>query len=703
MIEYLKHIFRSLKTFDLSILVLFFHFFKSEKRFDASEFIQKGDFSSKNFKSWLNFDSDISIDEISDQLKWNSSQWLNHNFDLLGTGWCSRNIGSKPVGFLGYTIPESKSFELIQKSILSERASGLIDTNYIQLDWQKDIKSGYQWDVNLDSVLQSKFLKLPYGVDIKIPWELARLNHLPLLMLSARFDLANKEICLKEFKNIVCDFIANNPYKKGVNWANAMEVGIRAVNILAAFDIATGIKGFQEILNSKFQAILFDSLFDHARFIIENSEYKRGFTNNHYYANISALLFIGNYFSKSKSGKNLLNIAAREVFVETDKQFLQDGGNFEASTHYHRLSTEMLLWNCFILGDKNISALIEEDFNLMWHSNFKVSSNCEIEKEELLFKASKALEFSHAITKDNGNIAACGDQDSGRYLKFNIEGNWLSFNELKKTDHQINLGNYKWVESEKLWIENDLSQKCIQILGKNLSKLQIKTIDNYPFEAKLSNLINQNEIEKIPILKPKSLKFGDLLYWHTSTIFYPGEVENLKRNIEWYIFPTFGIYIARSDHFFLSINATNNHLKKYWSHGKNDKLSFELRVLNKDIIVDPGSFIYTPDEKLRNKFRSTASHSTISVKNQEQNRWPKGKRGIFNLYNESRCKYLSQVDNKITLLCEYRGIKHIRTFVIHNDHLEIIDECTHDFNTHFNYLNLCSEHYGRWRRTEKES
>ncbi|QNL20896.1 alginate lyase family protein [Hyphobacterium sp. CCMP332] len=703
MIDYLKHIFRSLKTFEISIFVLFFHFFKREKKIDASEYIQKGDFSSKNFKSWLKIESDVSIEEIKVQLEWNSSQWLKHNFDLLGTGWCSRNIGAIPVGFLGYTNPETNNNRPVQKSILSERASALVDDNYIYLDWQRDIKSGYLWDINLDSNSQSNFLSFPYSVDVKIPWELARLNHLPLLLLSAQHDLVNQEACLKEYKNIVCDFIANNPYKKGVNWSNAMEVSIRAVNILAAYDISMGIDDSNKILESNFQAILFDSLFEHTRFILENSEFKKGYTNNHYYANISALLFIGNYFSKSKSGKNLLNIAAREIFVETNKQFLPDGGNFESSTHYHRLSTEMLIWNCIILSDKNTSALIDEDFELKWNNNYKVSENYEIEKDQLQFKAIKALEFSHAITKGNGNIAGCGDQDSGRFLKFNLEGKWQSFNDLKKYDHQIHLGNYQWNESEQLWVENDLSQNCIQVLGKALSKLEVGTIENYPFEAVLSNLLIQNEIEKIPILKPKSVKFGDLLYWHTSTIFYPGEIENLKRNLDWYIFPFFGIYIARTKHFFLSINATNNHLKKYWSHGKNDKLSFELRALDKDIIVDPGSFIYTPDEKLRNKFRSTSSHSTISVKNKEQNRWPKGKRSIFNLYNESRCKFLSQTDNRISILCEYRGIKHVRTFIIHNDHLEIVDECTHEFSTHFNYLNLYSEHYGRWRKAKKES
>ena len=37
-----------------------------------------------------------------------------------------------------------------------------------------------------------------------------------------------------------------------------------------------------------------------------------------------------------------------------------------------------------------------------------------------------------------------------------------------------------------------------------------------------------------------------------------------------------------------------------------------------DIIVDPGTYVYTPYPEWRNKFRSTAFHNTIKIDNREQ-------------------------------------------------------------------------------------
>ena len=40
------------------------------------------------------------------------------------------------------------------------------------------------------------------------------------------------------------------------------------------------------------------------------------------------------------------------------------------------------------------------------------------------------------------------------------------------------------------------------------------------------------------------------------------------------------------------------------SHAHNDIFSIELNVDGKDIIIDPGSFVYSSNETVRNQFRS---------------------------------------------------------------------------------------------------
>jgi hypothetical protein len=55
------------------------------------------------------------------------------------------------------------------------------------------------------------------------------------------------------------------------------------------------------------------------------------------------------------------------------------------------------------------------------------------------------------------------------------------------------------------------------------------------------------------------------------------------------------------------------------SHAHNDALSFELSFGAQPLVIDPGSYLYTADPVERNRFRSTAFHSTLQIDGAEQN------------------------------------------------------------------------------------
>ncbi|MWV43697.1 hypothetical protein GRF59_08610 [Paenibacillus sp. HJL G12] len=84
-------------------------------------------------------------------------------------------------------------------------------------------------------------------------------------------------------------------------------------------------------------------------------------------------------------------------------------------------------------------------------------------------------------------------------------------------------------------------------------------------------------------------------------------------------FPDGGYYILRSAQAYCLIRCGENSFHGHGAHSHNDQLSFELHVKGKDILVDPGSYVYSADFRARNLFRSTAMHNTLQIGELEQN------------------------------------------------------------------------------------
>ena len=170
--------------------------------------------------------------------KYLSKMYVEHKFDLLGSGWVKNSYDSVAFGLEGYKY----DMNVVAPSSVSE--------GYEPIDWQKDFKSGFRWSEKKWYKDQRIAHKL--GSDIKVPWELARLQHLPQLAIFTMMDPNLKEQNLKEFKNQILDFIRNNPPRMGVNWTCTMDVGIRVANMLVAYDIFCQIDG-GGILDQKFK------------------------------------------------------------------------------------------------------------------------------------------------------------------------------------------------------------------------------------------------------------------------------------------------------------------------------------------------------------------------------------------------------------------------------------------------------------------
>lgn len=148
-----------------------------------------------------------------------------------------------------------------------------------------------------------------------------------------------------------------------------------------------------------------------------------------------------------------------------------------------------------------------------------------------------------------------------------------------------------------------------------------------------------------------------------------------------------GIYVMRHKKDYMVISCGPNGQGDRGGHAHNDKLSFELCVNGKDVIVDPGTYVYTSDPNLRNLFRSTKYHNTISFNGIEQNKL----RGVFTLSNDakSRCLYFGEKDEIIKFVGEvkYKNKEVSSEFFLDKKNKSLIvnikSNCIGDFNLHF--------------------
>lgn len=417
---------------------------------------------------------------------------------------------------------------------------------YQPIDWHSDFKAGYRWDP------QTFYKNIKYGhvrgVDIKVPWELSRFQHLNTL--GQAYVLTGDKKYREEFVNQVTDWIDTNPVAFGVNWSCTMDVAIRAANWLAAKEF------FEEsALSKKFLNKFYVSIYEHGRFIRNHLEYSPTLTTNHYVADLAGLFFIAVYCPFFKESVSWQKFCVNELSKEIQKQVYEDGCDFEASTSYHRLVLEMFFY-CELLGKR---AGVEFP-------------------QEYQDKVRKMFEFSLYCIKPNGKIPQIGDNDNGRYLIF-------SSRPVLEHKYLLSLAAIYYQDSTFKLQQFEFDEEAFWMFGAQ---------GNMTFEQ------------------------------------LPARTESLKSRA----FPNAGWYIMRHNNDYCFISCGPNGQDGRGGHAHNDKLSFELMLNGEDVIVDPGTYIYTPYPKWRNNFRSTAFHNTVKIDIFEQNDLTKD---LFALKDNSVC------------------------------------------------------------------
>lgn len=322
----------------------------------------------------------------------------SHYFDLLGSGLVKVAFNTTYNGFLGFNystpliIAEHDDFNELLPREHKDKSKILrtfISSGYESIDWFVDFRSGYRW--SLDYYKHIKYGNKE-GVDIKVPWELARLQHLFDLSLCCRFVDNNQKSALKqEIVNQLFDFISHNPPFHGPNWISPMEVSIRSVNII--FSLFELKRNKLDIDHEVLQHI-YTYLWACYRYLLLNNEWNDGLRNNHYMANLLGLTLLSKFFEQDKLS-NIYDKLYIKFRTELQYQFFDDGGNFEGSLPYHFFSFEIIFWLTEFFKDK-----LKDD----------------IQSQERL---SDILNFNNTFNNYSIENIQIGDNDSGKILSFN--------------------------------------------------------------------------------------------------------------------------------------------------------------------------------------------------------------------------------------------------------------------------------------------
>lgn len=421
--------------------------------------------------------------------------------------------------------------------------------------WNRDFVSGAEWPC-----VPCEFREClrQDGSDIKVPYELSRLQCLPVL--GKAFVVSGDASYRRAAMALLSDWIEANPVLHGVNWTLAMEAALRGMSICFLLNLLAPFSADEQSwLKSATR-----SLAEHLLFIGGHSEFSHLVSSNHYLSNI-----VGGYclsvFLEGDGMAARRRRYRRKIEAEMARQVYEDGADYEASTGYHVLVTQFFT-AAFLLMRAEGRSTIAPAF---------------AERLRLMFR------FLGMFANSRGELPHVGDCDDGR-TEFLLD---------------------------------DLHQMLLAPLAERNS-------------LRVSHLLGIGQR-----LFGEGQGSGDDAAWHGLTDTKAGPVRESRADFQKTssvaVIPRGGVGILRNGSAELLFFAIPNGIHGKGSHTHNDKLSVVLRIADREVLCDPGTGCYTRDMAMRNHFRGTAAHNTISIDRVEQNRIAPGLRGLFLLGNEA--------------------------------------------------------------------
>ncbi|HEX6048830.1 MAG TPA: alginate lyase family protein, partial [Gemmatimonadaceae bacterium] len=267
---------------------------------------------------------------------------------------------------------------------------------HMRLLGHDDVPVGIAPDWHLDPLLERRaplthwsripFLDASVVGDHKLVWELNR--HQYFGTLGRAYWRTGNERYAETFARHVESWIAENPAKRGVNWASSLELAFRAISWCWALHYFR----HSAALTAPLYARMLASLDIHARHIARYlSTYFS--PNTHLTGEALGLFYIGTVFPELRFASRWRAQGARILVEQLDAHVRADGVYFEQTTYYHRYTADF--YTHFLL--------------LAAHGGLPV-------RERVVPKLAALLDCLMYMTRPDGRTPLVGDDDGGRLM-----------------------------------------------------------------------------------------------------------------------------------------------------------------------------------------------------------------------------------------------------------------------------------------------
>ncbi|MBI3949939.1 MAG: alginate lyase family protein [Acidobacteria bacterium] len=410
--------------------------------------------------------------------------------------------------------------------------------------------------------------------DVKYIWELNRHQH--LVPLAKAYHLTGDERYAREVVAQILSWIEQCPYMMGINWTTAEQAGIRLISWIWAYDWVQ----FASCVTEEFLSRFLQSVYQHVQFITQNYS-RHSSANNHLIAEATGVFMATVYFPELKNAARWRAESQAILAEQALQQNHPDGVNGEQATAYHCLVLEYLLL-AGLLGEQN---------------GFKFPDAYWAHLE-------KMMEVVAALMDCRGRLPHLGDDDNGSVVML---GTPLP----SRARSILATGAALFERADLLALAPEFDERTFWLLGAGVSARNLYETSGLGFRGEGAGAHRGAPLQ-MTVRGPVSGRprlVGDESF-----------CLSLKRQSQAF---ESGYYIMRSgetaeDEVVTVFDCAPLGYGSLAAHGHADALSLTLTVAGREILIDPGTYVYHSEQTWRNYFRGTSAHNTIRIDEQDQ-------------------------------------------------------------------------------------